>query len=124
MSKELVVNFQAKLVRPGITYPAFNMGTRRYDQAVNGLLSSIITIATGAEQDISLATLTTPGLVCMLNLEATGYIKWGPKSAGVMVPVGHIIALDTAHFRHDGTAILRMQAYTNACKLLLWVAEA
>jgi len=70
-----------------------------------------------SEQDVTFTDVTTLGWIYMLNLDAANYVEWGPKSAGVMVPLGRMQAGEPAVLRLDPGITLRMKANTAPVKV-------
>lgn len=76
------------------------------------------------ETDIDLSELTSEGFVFMKNLDATYNVTWGPKSGGVMVPLGCLKPGEIAFFRLEPLTVLRMTGDTDPCKVEVRVYEA
>lgn len=69
-----------------------------------------------AEEDISFGDVT-PGIVIIQNLDSTNFIKYGPKSGGVMVEFLKLSAGRFAIIEMQGSAIIRAIADTAAVKV-------
>ena len=83
------------------------------DQATSGWMQFQRTVTFAAEMDVTFPDIVTNGWLVIKNLDLTNYVKWGPKSAGVMVEMGQIKTLKTAGpFFVSPGVILRMQAAT------------
>ncbi len=94
-------------------------------QTTVGFFGGVLTIGFGAEEDITFTDVTTPRRLCMINLDTTNFVKYGPKSGGVMVEFGRLKPDGTPHtfdLAPSGVT-LRMIADTAACKVLFWLAE-
>ena len=74
------------------------------------------TVTQASELDISFADITTNGWLFIQNLDATNYVKFGPKSAGVMVELGRINPSAIAAFFLAPGVTLRMVANVADCK--------
>ncbi len=86
------------------------------DQTTAGWMQFQRTVTQAAEIDITFADITTNGWLFIRNLDATNYVKWGPKS-GTMVEMGRIYPGKTAgpFFVAPGV-VLRMVANVADCK--------
>lgn len=121
MANEISLTINGQLVN-GNLKSTFAPGTKQYTQTTAGLWSNVVSVGT-SEEDLTLADITTPGILCMINLDSTNYVDWGPKSGGVMVPAGRLKAGDMATFRVGNGVTLRWAANTAACKVLAWLLE-
>ena len=72
-----------------------------------------VTIGT-SEEDISFGDVT-PRFCLIENLDATNYVKFGPKSGGSMVLLGRISPGGWARVEIGSGVTLRMVADTAAC---------
>jgi hypothetical protein len=103
-----------KLQIPGVTLT----------QTTVGFFGGILSIGT-SEEDITFTDVTTPRRLCMLNMDTTNFVKYGPKSAGSMVEFGRLYP-DSSFASFDlgpSGVTLRMVADTADCKVLFWLAE-
>ena len=73
---------------------------------------------------ISLAGLSTPGLVCITNHDTTNYVEFGPTSGGAIVKMIKIPAGSTAVFFLAAGVVLRGIANTGACVCSIDIIEA
>lgn len=69
-----------------------------------------------SEEDISFGDVT-PGIVVIQNLDATNFIKYGPKSGGAMIEFARIAPGGFAVIQLQGSAIIRAIADTAAVKV-------
>lgn len=121
MANEITVTVQGTLIN-GSLRSTFAPGSIQEDQGAQELWSNVVSVGT-SEEDITIPDVTTPGRVFMLNLDATNYVTWGPKSGGSMISCGKLAAGDgPTTFKLAGSVTLRMQANTAACKVLMWVS--
>ena len=119
MSQELRIQF-------GLTYTNGQLSdqvanhTLIGDQTTQGLDSLTVSVGT-TEQDISFPDVGTLGWLYLKNLDPANFVIWGPKSAGVMVPIGKLMpnSQGEAVFQLDPGITLRMKADTAACKVLI-----
>jgi hypothetical protein len=73
---------------------------------------------------ISLAGLTTPGLVCITNHDTANYVEFGPTSAGAIVKMIKVPAGQSAVFYLAASVVLRGIANTGACVCSIDIIEA
>jgi hypothetical protein len=87
---------------------------------VGGPTPGYVTIGTTVES-ISFGELTTPGFVCIQNLDATNYIRWGFTSGtyGARVRPGRYAIIEL----EPGTTLFLI-ANTAACKVNIYGFEA
>jgi hypothetical protein len=123
MSNEISYNTRF-VVANGSMSRTVDYGTLRDDQAAIGCHSSVVSVGSGAEEDMPTGDLATPGWVVLRNLDSTNYVTYGPKSGGVMVPFGKIAAGDCHRFYLAGSVTMRWQANTAACKVDISIFEA
>lgn len=97
-------------------------------QTGQGVHDTVVTVTT-SESDMPIGLIATEGWLVIRNLDPTNFVRWGPKSAGVMVPVGILKpATDGkgcfAIFEMDPAATIRWIADTGSCKVLMKLFEA
>jgi len=99
-----------------------NPGKITVTQTTKTFFKSVVSIGT-AEETVTFAELTTPGVAFLLNLDTTNYVQWG-VSTGVYV--GRLKGADIpACLRLDGSATtLYLKANTAACRVLITVYDA
>lgn len=69
-----------------------------------------------SEEDISFGDVT-PRIVIIENMDATNFVKYGPKSGGSMVNFGRVSPGGIARFEMGSGVTLRMVADTAACNV-------
>lgn len=108
----------------GMLVPKFVAPSATVTQTTSGYFGGILSIGT-SEEDVTFTDVTTPRRLCMLNLDATNFVKYGPKSGGAMVEFGRLYPDKTAGSFDLGPSgvTLRMVADTAACKVLFWLSE-
>lgn len=75
------------------------------------------TVAVGtSEEDIAFGDVT-PAWVIIKNLDATNFVKYGPKSAGAMVEFGRLYPGMASLFYMAPGVTLRMVADTASCNV-------
>ena len=96
------------------------------DQTTKAGAKFYVTIGQAAEEDISLGDLSFPARIFMVNLDATNFVKFGPKSAGSMVEVGRILAggEPVGPIYVPAGVTLRMVADTADCDIIITAWEA
>lgn len=88
------------------------------DQTESGFAPGVVLVQDSpTETDIDLSELTAEGVVYMKNLDTTNDVTWGPKSGGVMVPIGCLKPGEVAFFRMEAGTTLRMTGDTDPCKV-------
>ncbi len=101
----------------------FNFSNKRITQTTQGLFKRIVDCTT-SDTALTLTGITTPGIVCLYNLDATNYVEWGPTSGGAIVKCGKLMPQGApAVFNAVGTVALRVQANTATCKVMVEVYE-
>lgn len=92
-------------------------------QTGRGVFQATLTVTT-TEAAVSFSGITTAGFVLLRNLDSTNYVEWGPEDTGAMVKVGRMKPGDPpAIFRLAPGTVLRMQANTASCKVVVIVVE-
>ena len=69
-----------------------------------------------SEEDIAFGDVT-PRFIMIENLDATNFVKYGPKSGGSMVLLGRVSPGGMAPFELGAGVTLRMVADTAACNV-------
>jgi len=108
----------------GVRVPRFSAPSVTLTQTTFGYFGGVLSIGT-SEEDITFTDVTTPRRLCMMNMDATNFVKFGPKSGGAMVEFGRLYP-DSSPASFDlgpSGVTLRMIADTAACKVLFWLSE-
>jgi len=121
MANEITVTTRVSISN-GNFKQKFDPGTVQIDQAAIGGHSPVVIVGHAAEEDLALGDLSTPGLVALRNLDATNFVKYGPKD-GTMVEFSRIKAGETAVFRLGSSVTLRWQADTADVKVQVMALE-
>ncbi len=85
-------------------------------QNAQGAGGGIVGVTT-SEGDLSVGGVTTNGYLFIKNLDSTNFISYGPKSAGVMVAFGKLLAGEWAWIRIKSGVTIRAIADTATCKI-------
>lgn len=95
----------------GLLKLSFSPGQKTYSQTTQQAHGQIVSVGSGAEEDMPAGDVATNGWLLIYNLDTVNFVKYGPKTAGVMAEFGR---LRTGEF-----AILRLAAgVTNR-----WIAD-
>lgn len=122
MANEITMTVTGNLIN-GNLKSSFAPGTKQYNQTTAGMWANVVTVGT-SEEDLAPADISTPGILCAINLDSTNYVNWGPKSGGSMVTAGQLKAGEMMHFRVGGGVTLRWAANTASVKVLVWLLES
>lgn len=98
-------------------------GQQSYTQAAIGEAGGVVSVGSGAEEDLVTTDISMLGWCYLKNLDSTNYVTYGPKSGGVMVGFGRLKAGEEAWFRLEPGVTLRWQANTAAVKVKVRVYE-
>ena len=98
------------------------------DQSTARVYSQVYTIGTSEESITSWGDIETPGVMQLLNLDATNYVEWGPATGSY---IGHLTANDGssttglpwAIWYGHSTTDLYLKADTAACDVLVTVYD-
>jgi hypothetical protein len=101
----------------------FSSGATAIDQAAIGAHSPVLSIGT-TEEVISKGDVSSQGLCCLKNLDATNYVDFGPESAGALVSLIRLLPGESAAFRLLPAVVWRAQANTAPCKVQMLLLEA
>ena len=123
MADEIRINVTFR-VENGYFKDAPPIGQILADQNNPGRGGHVQSIGSGAEEDIDVGDVSTLGWALLRNIDPTNYVTWGPKTGGVMVPVGRIRPGKVALWELEPGIILRAQADTAAVKLDVRIYEA
>lgn len=113
----------------GVTYVNGNLKdtiqseTISIDQTTRGFHGSVVSVGT-SEEDLTLGDIatTTANLLYMKNLDATNFVKYGPKDT-TMTEFGRLLAGESTWLRLGASVTLRWVADTAACKVLVKAYE-
>jgi len=122
MADELTVNISAQLLNGNLDR-AFTKTGLQFTQDAQGANGVVVSIGSGAEEDIVHAEIGTLGWCFLFNLDDTNFVTYGPNSAGSMVPFGRIEAGEPAAFRLEPGITIRAQADTAAVELDVLILE-
>jgi len=87
-------------------------------QTIQALDDKIVLVGQAAEEDLPIAAdIATLGWCLLHNLDPTNYVQWGPKSAGVMVPVGRLAAGKRHVLKLEPGITIRWRANTGDCRV-------
>lgn len=116
MADEIRLNLNVTVRKPAASFDKQALKVNKtFDQTgVGGPSPGRISLTT-SDTVISLAGLTTPGLLCITNHDATNYIEYGPTSGGAIVKLGKILP-GMSHVIYLAAGVtLRAQANTGTC---------
>ena len=134
MSNEITTQIITSLTNPTSSSTAalltslFSRGPYKLTQTTAAVFSDTVTVGT-SEQDIALPTNSKftsalQGIFCAINLDATNYVKLGPKSAGNMVEMVRLYPLTPVQISIAPTVVLRWIADTASCSVaFVWLAK-
>ena len=98
---------------PAGTLPATDSLTQQLSLTQNapGESAGVMSVPTTAGGTVlPVGSVTTSGFVTLTNLDANNYVQYGPTSAGAIVVCGKLKPGETAVFRLDPSATLRLLA--------------
>lgn len=118
MANELKVSLGTTYANGGLkdNVPAETINVTQTNQEFHG---SVVSVGFSAEEDLALGDITTNGWIYLKNLDATNYVKYGPKSAGSMVEFGRLKPGEAHILRLAPGITLRWIADTAAVKVLV-----
>lgn len=118
MANEISISVSAALAN-GTLSQAVSLSDS-VDQAAALAMFKTVAVSHSAEADVDLSPVTTNGFVFMQNTDSTNFIKFGPKSGGVMVELGRLKPGEVACFRLASGVTLRWVADTASVTVALW----
>lgn len=122
MANEITIQHRLT-VRKGNFNRVWEPPVKQVDQSGQGGFSATLNIDT-SEEVITFTDVGTYGLLCLLNLDDTNYVTYGPESGGSMVPIGRLNpGGEPQMIRLEPGITLRMQADTGACDVELLLLE-
>lgn len=89
----------------------------RITQTNAELLNKTVSVVHTAEADLDTTGITTLGYVYLRNVSTVNFVKYGPKSGGVMVALGRLNPGEWALIRLEPGITLRWIADTATVKL-------
>lgn len=94
-------------------------------QTAQGVIAKTLPVSSGAEADIDTTGITNIGLMYFKNLDATNFVKLGPKSGGVMAEAIRLKPGEHCTFRGVPTGVVyRWIADTATCSVYMVVLES
>lgn len=93
------------------------------DQSAQGAAAGIVIVGQAAEEDLEFIDISSEGMLYLKNLDATNFVKYGPKSGGVMVTYGKIKPGEIAWVRLFPGVVHRWIADTDDVKVEYWMLE-
>lgn len=100
----------------GLLKLTFQPGQKSYTQTTQLAHASIVSVGT-SEEDMPAGDVATNGWLILYNLDPTNFVKYGPKTAGVMAEFGRIRTGEFAMLRLASGVTNRWIADTGACKV-------
>lgn len=122
MANELSVNITGQLAKENLK-ESFTPGNTRIDVDAVGSHGTVVLVGQAAEEDMPTGDITTLGWLFLYNLDDDNYVTWGPKSGGVMVPIGRIEAGEPVALRMEPGTTLRWQADTADVQVKMLLIE-
>lgn len=124
MADEISIQVFAS-VNNGNLKSTFNHAAKKITQSSQGLHHPVVSVGTSEEDfDPGDVGAANQGVLCMLNLDATNYVKYGPKSAGAMVEFGRIMPGEKQTFRLAPSIVMRWIANSAACNVEVWLCKS
>lgn len=128
MANEITVKPFVTLVLGGDQIVAYKPSKFEVDQTNGRFYQAIHDIGTSEESITSFGDVATPGLVTLLNMDATNYVEWGFATTDYG---GHLTANDGsatkgvpfAQFYGLSGMELFLKANTASCKVLVTVMD-
>lgn len=110
------------LITNGLYKETFQPGSLTVTQTNQGAHGQVVSVGSGAEEDMPIGDIGTEGLLFLHNLDDTNFVTYGPKS-GTMVAMGIIKAGEVVALRMDPAATITWQADTAAVKIKMLLLE-
>jgi len=108
MSNEIKINISA--TNSNLS-DDFKPGLLTVDQTTKGASGGVVLVGSGAEEDLSLGDVSSPGWFMMKNLDDTNFVTYGPKDT-TMKDFGNLGPGEVAIFKLDPAVTFRWQADT------------
>lgn len=125
MADEIQYTFALQLANGGLA-DRVDSHTRKITQSTPMKHCPCVTVGT-SEEDLAIGDVTAASgaWLCLSNLDATNFVKYGPKAAGAMVEFGRLKpGQKEAWFFLAPSVTLRWIADTAACKVDVRMYEA
>lgn len=134
MANEITIQLKVDLKNPtqsttqAILTALFDRGTVLLNQTTAAKFEDTVTVGT-SEQDLSLPTnskftAALQGVFCAVNLDATNFVKLGPKSGGSMVEMARLYPRYPVVIPIAPSVVLRWIADTATCSVAFcWLAK-
>lgn len=134
MANELTTKITTTLLNPtssstaALLKAAFDPGVFQLTQTTAAVFADVVTVTT-SEQDIALPTnskftAALQGMLCAINLDASNFVKIGPKSAGNMIEFGRLYPKYPVQIPIAPSVTVRWVADTSACSVMfVWFAK-
>lgn len=123
MANEIKVGASLEVTNGNFKLPKAGTAIQQIDQSTpGGGVPGTVSIGT-SEQDIILTEIGTFGWARIENTDATNFLTYGPKSAGVMVVFGRLRPGEAAVMRLEPGITLRMIANTAPVLAFIQVVE-
>lgn len=125
MANEFTITSKLKLVNSNLNFNPASSTFQPDQTTANVSLQTISATTTGVT--VSLATLTTPGIIQIQNVDTTNYVSIGLYISSTFYPLAELLPGETWIFRlardiltaNAGAAVLRLKANTATCSVLL-----
>lgn len=114
MANEITINISGTLSN-GSLADTFS-DSDQITQTTQGASQGVVSVTT-SEADLSLGSVAS-GLIILKNLDATNYVKYGPKSGGAMIEFGRLEPGQVNLVRLPSGVTLRWIANSATCKVL------
>lgn len=125
MADEIRMNQQVTVIKSSASFDKVALKSNKtFDQTGVGGPSPGRVSLTTSDTAISLASLSTPGLVVITNHDATNYCEFGPTSGGAIVKMIKLLPGMSAVFYLAAGVSLRGQANTATCVISVDAYEA
>lgn len=125
MANEITTQFQATVKNTNYVQTVqadVSSIQKMFDQATVGCHGSIVSVGT-SEEDMPVGDVGTNGFLFIKNLDATNFVKYGPKSGGSMIEFGRLKKTEWTWLRLAPGVTLRWVADTASCKVQMLLLE-
>ena len=121
MANEIQFSFSGR-IQKGSFLDVISQETLQVTQSGVGDYSPTALVGT-TEEDLLIGDIGTLGWLYLKNLDTTNYVTWGPKSGGVMIPLGRIEPGEFAVLRLEPGVTLRWKANSSAVRIKVRLYE-